>query len=847
MVSASSHPSSIPTVLSVAQIAGEITKRKWEDINLSSEGNPRLEPESVVALSERILAVLLVRIIAILYDRRSEEDWVILPEFPDLSTSSICHIINSHPEKETLRWPSLLTEEVIHQLTKYVNTILEMYRVVSYHSREHAYHVFMSANKLLDLVLCEYDWSFQFSVTPIKKPERSTFGIKSDPLLQLAFLFSALVHDVDHTGVSNRQLVLESDELAIMYNDQSCAEQRSLAIAFSLLMKKDYEALKGVLFQDDKEYKTFRKSVIDLVLCTDIASPERVQIVKSKWKEAFGDKSKKKVAMAIFYDEDEEKEDPEMTEDDIDEAINALSTVGSIDGIANDSTVGGSSRRSSMRRPCLKHNTAAPQTSIKIPTPNKAGEKKTFRESADLGKSLDSFMSEKQDSFCREPTKLRLRRLFLRSRRSMPLRKSLGKLMRKSSKKGSSSSRKGKKERKAKRIGKDQSEDDNNGYLSDNSDLAQGDSDIEVPEHPEQIVDVSIPAQMSSISHSEVPQGEITNYYGAMTKELSRISAITTTTNDESSRSLLKATSKKKIEQLKGYLKNYDDDLSYDSERSSRTSVTPGTSKNAEKEGGSKKVLRRKVKSFGDDRDKMSEEIEEKVTRSCYQKRLEEKNRRRRKSTDCPRTNKSINESHHSRTSSLERRHSTQTITRRYTEPPESSIFNRKKFQFRLGIRRALDLSGNQISLYEPGSNKNRMDDPDQPDELKSIVVLEHLLKAADVAANMQSWDTMVLWCKRLFREQKNCFVEGRGPNPEIGWHENQIAFFESYTMPLACHLVETGIFEFDVASGFVNGVRQNNIRWMIDGTKVIENMVKEWEEIQAREKSKPAAEDQKT
>jgi hypothetical protein len=37
------------------------------------------------------------------------------------------------------------------------------------------------------------------------------------------------------------------------------------------------------------EYRRFRKLVINLVLSTDLASPERTQIGKSKWKEAFGD------------------------------------------------------------------------------------------------------------------------------------------------------------------------------------------------------------------------------------------------------------------------------------------------------------------------------------------------------------------------------------------------------------------------------------------------------------------------------------------------------------------------------------------------------------------------------
>ena len=51
--------------------------------------------------------------------------------------------------------------------------------------------------------------------------------------------------------------------------------------------------------------------------------------------------------------------------------------------------------------------------------------------------------------------------------------------------------------------------------------------------------------------------------------------------------------------------------------------------------------------------------------------------------------------------------------------------------------------------------------------------------------------------------------------------------------MPLACRLAETGIFEYASAQEFVNGVRQNNIRWMIEGMQVIEEMVFEWETFQ--------------
>ena len=48
--------------------------------------------------------------------------------------------------------------------------------------------------------------------------------------------------------------------------------------------------------------------------------------------------------------------------------------------------------------------------------------------------------------------------------------------------------------------------------------------------------------------------------------------------------------------------------------------------------------------------------------------------------------------------------------------------------------------------------------------------------------------------------------------------------------MPLACRLVETGVFEAEAVGDFVNGVRQNNIRWMIEGQIVVRDMIQEWE-----------------
>ena len=50
-----------------------------------------------------------------------------------------------------------------------------------------------------------------------------TYGITSDPLTRFACAFSALIHDVDHLGVSNAQLVKEESPLAARFNDRSVA------------------------------------------------------------------------------------------------------------------------------------------------------------------------------------------------------------------------------------------------------------------------------------------------------------------------------------------------------------------------------------------------------------------------------------------------------------------------------------------------------------------------------------------------------------------------------------------------------------------------------------------------
>ena len=84
-------------------------------------------------------------------------------------------------------------------------------------------------------------------------------GITSDPLTQFACAFSALIHDVDHVGVSNAQLVKEGVPIAAKYKGRSVAEQNSLDLSWDLLMRPKYNKLRAYLLPTQNEMVRFRQ------------------------------------------------------------------------------------------------------------------------------------------------------------------------------------------------------------------------------------------------------------------------------------------------------------------------------------------------------------------------------------------------------------------------------------------------------------------------------------------------------------------------------------------------------------------------------------------------------------
>eukprot|EP00978_Attheya_sp_CCMP212_P020740 scaffold59750_cov62-Attheya_sp.AAC.1 len=187
-----------------------------------------------------------------------------------------------------------ISPEARGELFEFVTRIASMYRNTHFHNFEHASHVSMSANKLMNKV-CFSDINKDLETQGGNHGVRcffSSFGICYDPLVQLAVVFAALVHDVDHTGVPNVVRMEENPELATKYKGKSLAENNSIDLAWTLLMEPDFENLRKIMFADAQDRDRFRQLLVNLLIATDIADNDRRAKEKERWIKAFSAISK---------------------------------------------------------------------------------------------------------------------------------------------------------------------------------------------------------------------------------------------------------------------------------------------------------------------------------------------------------------------------------------------------------------------------------------------------------------------------------------------------------------------------------------------------------------------------
>lgn len=147
----------------------------------------------------------------------------------------------------------------------------------------------MSANKLLKRVVnAEHVQCRRSSLDNLaSKLHHYTYGITSDPLTHFACLFSALIHDVDHPGISNAQMLKEKHPLAEVYEGKSIAEQNSFDFAWELLMDSEFDTLRRCLFENEQDLHRFRQLVINSIMATDVFDPDLVKLRNERWRKAF--------------------------------------------------------------------------------------------------------------------------------------------------------------------------------------------------------------------------------------------------------------------------------------------------------------------------------------------------------------------------------------------------------------------------------------------------------------------------------------------------------------------------------------------------------------------------------
>jgi 3'5'-cyclic nucleotide phosphodiesterase len=114
-----------------------------------------------------------------------------------------------------------------------------------------------------------------------------TYGITSDPMTQFAVVLSALIHDLDHPGVPNDQLVKENPSLGERYDGRSVAEQNSIDMAWNALLLPEYGDLRSAIFGTETELRRFRQLLVNSIIATDIFDKDLSTLRKNRWNKAF--------------------------------------------------------------------------------------------------------------------------------------------------------------------------------------------------------------------------------------------------------------------------------------------------------------------------------------------------------------------------------------------------------------------------------------------------------------------------------------------------------------------------------------------------------------------------------
>lgn len=161
------------------------------------------------------------------------------------------------------------------ELRLYVSVIASMYKAVEFHNFEHCVHVTTSMNKVIDTIMS--------SIGGEQKRQGSIYQeLWQNSFIHFVMIFGCLIHDVEHTGQSNKILEANGHQVSKKFPGPT-AERNSIYIALKLLHQRRFSALKKAIMPSTQDRFQFGKFIFWSVLGTDIASPENLGNVISRF------------------------------------------------------------------------------------------------------------------------------------------------------------------------------------------------------------------------------------------------------------------------------------------------------------------------------------------------------------------------------------------------------------------------------------------------------------------------------------------------------------------------------------------------------------------------------------
>jgi hypothetical protein len=179
-----------------------------------------------------------------------------------------------------------LPGKVEAQWMDFITTIAACHRENNqFHNFERTAHMVISSHKMIGCI-CKTEPMHNVQLGT--SASDCTEDIRSDPLLQFAVVFAALIRNVDHAGINNAALCKENPQLAAICVGCSIAEQNAVEIGWELLMDPSYADLQHYMFGAIKsEILRFRQVVVNMVMATDIFNVRMRENRNKRWHKAF--------------------------------------------------------------------------------------------------------------------------------------------------------------------------------------------------------------------------------------------------------------------------------------------------------------------------------------------------------------------------------------------------------------------------------------------------------------------------------------------------------------------------------------------------------------------------------